>query len=450
MNAIEIRSKFLEYFKKNGHEVISGTSLIPENDTSVLFTTAGMHPLVPYLLGKTHPSGKRLADYQKCLRTDDIEEVGDEIHMTFFEMLGNWSLGDYFKETSIRMSYDFLTKIMGIDAERIAVTVFEGDKDAPADNESIKVWKELGIKDSNIFKSGKENNWWGPVGLTGPCGPDTEIFFDTLKPKCCDECSPACSCGKYWEVWNNVFLEYSKEEDGLYTALKQKNVDTGLGLERITAIVENKESIFETELFSNVISEIERMSGNGGSESKKSNTGIKSIRIIADHIRGSCFLIADGIIPSNVDRGYILRRLIRRCLRHMYKIKMEYHEISRLGEVTIDNLKDLYPELIINKHIIIKCLINEKEKFSKTLEKGEKQLQKVISLCKKNLLYEIDAETVFKLYDTFGFPVEITKEIAEENGMIIDFNGFSKLYLQHQEKSRMGAQKKFCGGLLEK
>jgi alanyl-tRNA synthetase len=260
MNAIEIRSKFINYFVEHGHIEISGTPLIQENDSSVLFTTAGMHPLVPYLLGKPHPEGSRLTDYQKCLRTDDIEEVGDEIHMTFFEMLGNWSMGDYFKEESIRMSYEFLTKVLSVEPERIAVTIFEGDENIPEDTESENVWNTLGIPENNIFKYGRKHNWWGPVGRTGPCGPDTEIFFDTLKPKCSDDCGPSCKCGKYWEMWNNVFMEYNKESDGTFTELKQKNVDTGMGLERITAIVEKKDSIFDTELFCNIINRIAKNS----------------------------------------------------------------------------------------------------------------------------------------------------------------------------------------------
>lgn len=336
MNAIDIRKKFIEFFCNHQHSVIPGSSLIPENDPSVLFTTAGMHPLVPYLLGEPHPLGKRLANYQKCLRTDDIDEVGDDIHLTFFEMLGNWSIGDYFKDEAIRMSYDFLVNWLRLDPERLAVTVFEGDEDAPKDEEAAKVWKSLGIKEENIYYLGKKHNWWGPAGQTGPCGPDTEIFYDSLKPKCSENCNPACDCGKYWEIWNNVFMQYYKNADGTFTALQQKNVDTGLGLERMTAILEGKESIFETELFSDIIRHIKMLS-------KKENE--VSVRIIADHIRASCFILIDGVTPSNTDQGYILRRLIRRAIRHMRKIEIDPEQISELGYVVIESLRELYREL---------------------------------------------------------------------------------------------------------
>jgi alanyl-tRNA synthetase len=292
----------------------------------VLFTTAGMHPLVPYLLGEPHPLDKRLVDYQKCLRTDDIDEVGDDIHLTFFEMLGNWSLGDYFKEEAIKLSYDFLVNWLHLDPNRLAVTVFEGDEDAPKDDEAIKVWRSLGIKEENIYYCGKKHNWWGPAGQTGPCGPDTEIFYDSLKPKCSKDCSPACDCGRYWEIWNNVFMEYNKNSDGTFSVLQQKNVDTGLGLERMTAILEDKGSIFETELFSPIIKQIRTIT-------KKENE--TSVRIIADHIRASCFILADGVIPGNVDQGYILRRLIRRAIRHMRKIGINPDQISELSYVVI-------------------------------------------------------------------------------------------------------------------
>lgn len=443
MNAIEIRLKFLDYFERHGHKEIVGSSVVPVNDPSVLFTTAGMHPLVPYLLGETHPLGRRLVDYQKCVRTDDIEEVGDEIHITFFEMLGNWSLGDYFKEDAVRMSFDFLVNELGLNPERIVVTVFEGDEDAPADIETMKVWKSLGIKDDKIFKFGRKHNWWGPAGQTGPCGPDTEIFFDTLKPKCSEECSPACKCGKYWEVWNNVFMEYNKEKDGTFTILKQKNVDTGMGLERITAILEGKESIYETELFNEIINKIISIT-------RSENTEIvNSIRIIADHVRAACFIISDGVRPSNVEQGYILRRLIRRAIRHMRKIGISSEEIMRLGYIAIHSLEEIYPELIGNDNIIIGCLKGEKNKFSKTIDNGERKIKKVIEYNKKEAVKIIDAETVFQLYDTFGFPPEITNEIAAENGLTVDMERFKLLYRLHQEKSRIGAEKKFKGGLAD-
>jgi len=440
MNAIDIRKKFIEFFSNHQHNAISGSSLIPENDPSVLFTTAGMHPLVPYLLGEPHPLGKCLVNYQKCLRTDDIDEVGDDIHLTFFEMLGNWSLGDYFKEEAIQMSYDFLVNELQLDPNRLAVTVFEGDNDSPKDEEAATVWKSLGIKEDNIYYLEKKHNWWGPAGQTGPCGPDTEIFYDSLKPKCSEKCSPACDCGKYWEIWNNVFMQYYKNANGTFTALQQKNVDTGLGLERMTAILEGKESIFETELFSDIMKQIKTLSNNENET---------SARIIADHIRASCFIVVDGVIPGNVDQGYILRRLIRRAIRHMRKMEINPDQISELGYVTIRSLLELYSELDEQKDYIVNSLVEEKNKFIQTLEKGEKQFYKSLEVCKKEGKCTLDAKIVFTLYDTFGFPPEITDELASENGMTIDYVGFEELYKKHQELSRQGALQKFRGGLAD-
>lgn len=440
MNAIDIREKFIEFFNNHQHYAISGSSLIPENDPSVLFTTAGMHPLVPYLLGEPHPSGKRLVNYQKCLRTDDIDEVGDDIHLTFFEMLGNWSLGDYFKEEAIKMSYDFLVNWLQLDPNRLAVTVFKGDMDAPKDEEAANVWKSIGIKEENIYYLGKKHNWWGPAGKSGPCGPDTEIFYDSLKHKCSEKCSPACKCGKYWEIWNNVFMEYYKNSDGTFKVLQQKNVDTGLGLERMTAIFEGKESIFETELFSDIVKQIKTLA-------KKENE--TSVRIIADHIRASCFILIDGVIPGNVDQGYILRRLIRRAIRHMRKIEINPDLISELGYVTIGSLRELYCELDGQQDYIVNNLVEEKHKFVQTIEKGEKQFYKALEVCRKEGKCTLNAKTVFTLYDTFGFPPEITAELASENGITIDYVGFEELYKQHQELSRQGALQKFRGGLAD-
>jgi alanyl-tRNA synthetase len=440
MNAMDIRNKFIEYFIKKGHKEISGASVVPENDPSVLFTTAGMHPLVPFLLGEKHPQGKRLVDYQKCIRTDDIEEVGDDIHITFFEMLGNWSVGEYFKEDAIKMSFDFLVNWLQLDPGRLSVTVFEGDEDSPKDIEAMNVWMSLGISDSNIFTYGKKQNWWGPVGLTGPCGPDTEIFYDSLKPKCSDDCSPACSCGKYWEIWNNVFMQYNKNAYGYYSPLAQKNVDTGLGLERITAIVEGKQDIYQTELFSHIIDDI------------KSASVISediSIRIIADHIRASCFIIADEVSPSNIDQGYILRRLIRRAVRHMRRIGIKPDYITHLGLTVIESLSSLYKELSEQKGKILEVLSAEMNKFMLTLDKGERKLFKVFEQYNANSIKIIDAKTVFTLFDTYGFPPEITEELALENGFVIDMKGFEKLYRQHQELSRQGVSQKFKGGLID-
>ncbi|WP_055666050.1 alanine--tRNA ligase [Desnuesiella massiliensis] len=440
MNALEIRNKFIEFFNERNHRVISGASLIPENDPSVLFTTAGMHPLVPYLLGEPHPLGKRLVDYQKCLRTDDIDEVGDDTHVTFFEMLGNWSLGDYFKEEAIRMSYDFLVNCLKLDPERLSVSVFSGDQDAARDVEAAEVWRSLGVKEENIYYYGKKHNWWGPAGVTGPCGPDTEIFYDTLKPRCSKGCGPSCDCGKYWEIWNNVFMEYYKDSEGNFTPLKQKNVDTGLGLERVTALMEHKDNIYETKLFSEVMEEIKLLSN------KKDEV---SFRIIADHIRAACFIITDGVLPGNMDQSYILRRLIRRAVRYMRKLEINPDNICRLATVVINSLRHMYGELEKNEENIINILQEEKDKFMTTLEKGEARLYKILEGLKKENINILNAKTVFNLYDTYGFPPEITGELAKENGVEIDLQGFKELFKNHQELSRQGAAEKFKGGLAD-
>ena len=437
MKAIEIRRKYLNFFKNHGHSIIPSAPLIPENDSSVLFTTAGMQPLVPYLLGEPHPQGKRLTDYQKCVRTNDIDEVGDNRHLTYFEMLGNWSLGDYFKEESIQMSYDFLTKELEIPAEKISVTCFAGDEDCARDEVTAECWKKAGIPEERIYYFGKDDNWW-IAGETGPCGPDTEMFYDTGKPKCSPDCNPSCGCGKYVEIWNNVFMEFYKDENGKYTKLKQKNVDTGLGIERMTMILEGKETPFETELFSHIMDKLVELQ-------KVDN--IASRRIVAEHLRSSMMIIADGGRPSNIDRGYILRRLIRRMIRHMNKLQISLDELSTLIDLNVENLKEMYPELEDKKEIIKNVIIEEKDKFVKTLTKGEKEFEKEIEEIKKQGKETVDGKIVFKLYDTYGFPPEVTEELAKENGMKIDKEEFSKLFKEHQEKSRAGSEQKFKGGL---
>ena len=437
MKAIEIRKKYLNFFKNHGHAVIPSAPLIPENDSSVLFTTAGMQPLVPYLLGEPHPQGKRLTDYQKCVRTNDIEEVGDNRHLTYFEMLGNWSLGDYFKEESIQMSYDFLTQELQIPAEKISVTCFAGDEDCARDEVTAECWKKAGIPEERIYYFGKDDNWW-IAGETGPCGPDTEMFYDTGKPKCSQECNPSCGCGKYVEIWNNVFMEFYKDENGKYTKLKQKNVDTGLGIERMTMILEGKETPFETELFSHIMDKLVELQ-------KVDN--ISSRRIIAEHLRSSMMIIADGGRPSNIDRGYILRRLIRRMIRHMNKLEISLDELSTLIELNVENLKEMYPELENKKEIIKNVILEEKDKFVKTLTKGEKEFEKEIAEIRKQGKEVVDGKIVFRLYDTYGFPPEVTEELAQENGMKIDKEEFNKLFKEHQEKSRAGSEQKFKGGL---
>lgn len=440
MKAIEIRNKYLKFFESKNHKIISGAKLIPENDPTVLFTTAGMHPLVPYLIGESHPEGKRLVDFQKCLRTDDIDEVGDNRHLTFFEMLGNWSLGDYFKEDSIKYSFEFLTKELNIPADKISVTCFSGDNDAPKDEVAAKIWEECGIDKSRIYFFGKKDNWWGPAGQTGPCGPDTEIFLDLGWPKCSEDCNPSCDCGKYVEIWNNVFMEYNKKEDGTFEPLSQKNVDTGMGLERIAFLMQGKNNVFETELFMPIINKVSSMS---------ENPEDSSLRIIADHLRASALLMCDGVMPSNVGQGYILRRLIRRTIRHMRKIGFNPDNITEICVTLIDNLKDMYVELETNRETILEEIKKEKNRFMNTLISGEKEFNKVTNKLKEENINLIDGKTVFRLYDTFGFPPEVTSELAKENGFSIDMDGFKVCFEEHQAKSREGAEGIFKGGLAD-
>ena len=437
MKAIEIRNKYLNFFKEHGHAVIPSAPLIPENDPSVLFNTAGMQPIVPYLLGEKHPLGTRLTDFQKCVRTNDIDEVGDNRHLTYFEMLGNWSLGDYFKEESIQMSFDFLTKELQIPVEKLSVTVFEGDDDCPRDEVAANCWKKAGILDGHIYYYGKDDNWW-IAGEEGPCGPDTEMFYDTGKPACGPDCQPSCDCGKYVEIWNNVFMEYFKDKDGKYSKLKQRNVDTGLGLERMTMLLQGKETPFDTELFKPVMDKLSEL---------QNVDIIESRRIIAEHLRSSMMIISDGGKPSNVDRGYVLRRLIRRMVRHMNKLQINLDEISTLIDLNIDNLKEMYPELEANREMITATIVEEKNKFVKTLVKGEKEFNKEMNNAKTQGKTMLDGQVVFKLYDTYGFPPEVTKELAEENEMTVDMAKFEELFKAHQEKSRMGSEAKFKGGL---
>lgn len=436
MKAIEIRNKYLNFFERHGHKVIPSAPLIPENDPSVLFTTAGMQPLVPYLLGAKHPEGTRLTDYQKCLRTNDIDEVGDNRHLTYFEMLGNWSLGDYFKEESIAMSYEFLTKELGIPNEKLSVTCFAGDEDCPRDNVTAECWKKAGIPEERIYFYGKDDNWW-IAGEEGPCGPDTEMFYDTGKPACGPDCQPSCDCGKYVEIWNNVFMEYLKK-DGKYSKLTQRNVDTGLGLERMAMLLQGKETPFDTEIFSPIMDKLSELA-------KKDD--IASRRIVAEHLRASMMVIADGGRPSNIDRGYILRRLIRRMTRHLNKLEIDLNELSGLIDLDVEILKDMYPELVSKKEEIKEVIIQEKDKFIKTLAHGEKEFNKVIARIKAEGKDTIDSESIFKLYETYGFPPEVTKDLAVENGLKVNMDEVDQLFKVHQNKSRLGSEQKFKGGL---
>lgn len=397
-----------------------------------------MQPLVPYLLGEKHPEGTRLTDFQKCLRTNDIDEVGDNRHLTYFEMLGNWSLGDYFKEESIAMSFEFLTKELGIPVEKLSVTCFAGDKDCQRDEVTASCWKKAGIPEDRIYYFGKDDNWW-IAGEEGPCGPDTEMFYDTGKPKCSENCNPSCGCGKYVEIWNNVFMEFFKTKDGKYTKLKQHNVDTGLGLERMTMLLQGKETPFDTELFKPVMDKLQELAGE--------NDSIESRRIVAEHLRASMMIIQDGGLPSNVDRGYILRRLIRRMVRHLRKLQINLNELGELIDLNIDTLKEMYPELHQNSNKIKSVIIEEKDKFEKTLERGEREFNKIVNRMKNEGKDTISGQDLFTLYETYGFPPEVTQDLAREAGLKVDTTEFDKLFKEHQEKSRMGSEQKFKGGL---
>ena len=499
-SANELRSLFLRFFEEKGHARIPSASVIPENDPTVLFTTAGMHPLVPYLMGEKHPMGTRLTDVQKCIRTGDIDDVGDPSHLTFFEMLGNWSLGDYFKKEMIPWSWEFLTSPdwLGLDPDKLAFTVFEGDADCPRDEEAANLWRAQGVKDDHLFYLPKKHNWWGPAGITGPCGPDTEMFIIRDQPPCGPNCSPACSCGRYLEIWNDVFMQYEKQKDGTFIPLKQKNVDTGMGLERTYCVLMGANTVYETEIFSGIIGKIEELSGKKYGQDEETT---KSIRIISDHMRTATFIIGDdrGVTPSNVDQGYVLRRLIRRAVRHGMKLGMPAGFTCEIAQVIIDQYKAVYPELERNGAFILEQLKLEEERFQRTLKKGQAEFEKVwgnmmkkrdafaaLKADKKNpdavaaalrvlppspenkpLIEQVkdgtvsdeaidaqlaacakmDGRSAFKLYDTYGFPVEITCEMAAEKGIAVDVEGFNERFKKHQEASHAGAEQRFKGGL---
>ncbi len=444
MTSRELRESYLEFFKSKGHAVIPSASLIPENDPSVLFTTAGMHPLVPYLLGQKHPAGKRLCDVQKCVRTGDIDEVGDATHCTFFEMLGNWSLGDYFREESIEFSFEFLTKVLEIPTEKIAVSVFAGDEDCERDEIAAKKWNELGIAKDKIFYLPKENNWWY-AGATGPCGSDTEIFIDTGKEPCGEDCSPACDCGKYVEIWNNVFMQFNRDKEGKFQPLAQKNVDTGMGLERTICMLNGYQSVYETDLFADVIAKISSLCGK---EYGKDEEDTRAMRIIADHMRTATFMIGDekGIVPSNVDQGYVLRRLLRRSVRFARQLGMDSKELVTIAEMFINKYCDIYTELADNRDKVLTEIAKEEEKFGKTLENGIKEIEKVLKFVQNGML---NGKTAFRLYDTYGFPIEMTQEICKEKGFGVDIEGYHNAFAEHQKKSQAGAEQKFKGGLAD-
>lgn len=441
MNSEELKRKYIEFFKSKGHKEITNASLIPENDPTVLFTTAGMHPLVPFLLGQKHPQGKRLVNCQRCLRTTDIDKVGNEMHLSFFEMLGNWSLGDYWKKEAIEWSYEFLTKVLKINPDKLYVTCFAGDKDAPRDEEAAKIWQEVGIPKERIYFLPKEDNWWGPAGETGPCGPCTEMFIDTGKEPCSKECGPGCSCGKYFEVWNDVFMEYNKTKEGKFEPLKQKNVDTGMGVERTVAMLQGKKSVYDIETMAPILEKIKEIA-----KIKESNEQqLRSLRIITDHLRASVFILGDekAIVPSNKDQGYILRRFIRRAIRHGKLLGINQNFTEEIAKVIIDINGKSYPLLKQKQSFILEELKKEEDKFRKTLEKGLNQFKK-FSQNKK-----LSGKDAFLLFQSYGFPIEMTKELCEEQQIALDEKGFYEEFKKHQEISRVGAEKKFKAGLAD-
>ena len=442
MNNIDLKQTYLSFFESKGHKIIPSAPIIPENDPTCLFNTAGMQPLVPYLKGEAHPEGKRLADVQKCFRTNDLDSIGDTTHHTFFEMLGNWSLGDYFKKESISWSFELLTKCLGIPVEKLAVTVFKGNEIVPADRESAEIWKEQGIKEERIAFLGEENNWWPNMELLGPCGPDTEIFYWRSTEEVPEKFDPE---NENWvEIWNNVFMQYNHEADGTFSSLKNKNVDTGLGVERVTAILEGHTDNYKSSIWKDIIEKIEEIS----QLSYENENNTKSMRIIADHIRAVVMIAGDnaGIKPSNTDQGYILRRLIRRMIRYAKKLNIDINSNweEELANLIINKYSRYYNELEKNKDDILQTLKNEKVKFNRTLEHGLKEFEKVV----RNLQGDIiNKDIAFRLYDTFGFPIELTEELASEMNLKVDTQGFKQKFAEHQEKSRQGSNAKFKGGL---
>ena len=448
MTSGELRSMWLNFFKSKGHAVIPSASVIPENDPTVLFTTAGMHPLVPYLLGSKHPAGTRLTDEQKCIRTGDIDEVGDASHLTFFEMLGNWSLGDYFKKEMIAWSWEFLTspEYLGLDKDKLAFTVFEGEGDIPRDDEAANYWMENGVKKENIYFLPREHNWWGPAGQTGPCGPDTEMFIIKDQPPCGPDCSPACSCGRFLEIWNDVFMQYNKTADGQYVPMAKKNVDTGMGLERTVCTLNGCKTVYETDAFTNIIAKISELSGKHYDDDEATT---KAFRIVADHLRTSTFIMGDprGVSPSNVDQGYVLRRLIRRAVRFGMGLGMPEGFTAEIGKVVINQYAEVYPELKQNENFVLEQFKLEETRFARTLRQGEREFEKAVSRMGENKV--IDGVVAFNLYATYGFPIEMTRELAKEHGLTVDEAGFEKHFAEHQKSSHAGAEQRFKGGLAD-
>ena len=440
MDAKTLRQTFLDHLHANGHAIIGGAPLMPEHDPSVLFTTAGMHPLVPFLLGEPHPAGTRIANVQKCLRTNDITEVGDARHLTFFEMLGNWSLGDYWKAEAIRLSYTFLTERLGLDLQRISVTCFAGDDDAPRDLEAAAIWRSFGIPEQRIFFLPKEDNWWGPAGATGPCGPDSEMFYDTQPDGPPGE-TLVSNPARFWEVGNNVFLQYDKQADGRYLPLPRSNVDLGMGLERLLPIVQGVPSIYETDLLLPIVAAIRALA---------TQPEPFAIRVIADHIRAAMFILAERVTPGNADQPYIARRLIRRAVRYGRELGIEGHFLARLAETAIGTLADTYPELEQQHEQICAALDDEESRFQRTLARGEAEFNKAIGAALSAGKNALPGPAAFRLYETYGFPLELTQELAEQRGVTVDNDGFQAAFAEHQAQSRQGSAARFRGGLAER
>ena len=448
ITSAQLREMFQQFMESKGHHRIPSASVIPENDPTVLFTTAGMHPLVPYLMGTPHPAGTRLTDVQKCIRTGDIDEVGDASHLTFFEMLGNWSLGDYFKKEMIAWSWEFLTspEYLGLDKDKLAFTVFEGEGDIPRDEEAANYWMENGVKKENIYFLPREHNWWGPAGQTGPCGPDTEMFIIKDQPPCGPDCSPACSCGRFLEIWNDVFMQYNKTADGQYVPMAKKNVDTGMGLERTVCTLNGCKTVYETDAFTNIIAKISELSGKHYDDDEATT---KAFRIVADHLRTSTFIMGDprGVSPSNVDQGYVLRRLIRRAVRFGMGLGMPEGFTAEIGKVVINQYAEVYPELKQNENFVLEQFKLEETRFARTLRQGEREFEKAVSRMGENKV--IDGVVAFNLYATYGFPIEMTRELAKEHGLTVDEAGFEKHFAEHQKSSHAGAEQRFKGGLAD-
>ncbi|MBQ3810450.1 MAG: alanine--tRNA ligase, partial [Kiritimatiellae bacterium] len=449
ITADQLRNLYLDFFKSKGHAVISGASLIPENDPTVLFTTAGMHPLVPYLMGKMpHPAGTRLTDVQKCVRTGDIDEVGDSAHLTFFEMLGNWSLNDYFKKEAISWSFEFLTTKLGFSPDRLSVTVFAGEPGIPADEEAVAIWKSLGIPDERIYRLPREDNWWGPAGETGPCGPDTEMFIDTGKEKCGPDCRPGCHCGKYIEIWNDVFMQFNKNAEGVFEPLGRHNVDTGMGVERTICMMNGLDTVYDTDVFAPIMAKIKELSGKASFDTPED---VRSSRVVADHMRTATFILGDqkgGVTPGNVGANYVLRRLIRSAVRHARRLGIAPGFTEKMAATIIDEYKHVYPELEQNRERVFQELLAEETRFGKTLDEGKREFDKTVAgIRRKNEFMgakdpayvpetQISGKQAFRLYDTYGYPLEMTQELAREIGFTVDVAGYQECFKAHQELSR--------------